>query len=112
MVLEINGNIFKVELENNSLALAFYNTLPQSLKMKELNGNEKYCNISTNLPSNPCYYKTIHSGDIMLWGSNCIVIFYQTFETSYAYTKIGKILDTTKIKQCLGAGNIVVNFIK
>ena len=41
MKIIIDNNIFDVKLENNSTAKAFYNMLPVTLKMNELNGNEK-----------------------------------------------------------------------
>ena len=33
----------------------------------------------------------INAGDIMLYGNNCLVVFYKSFDTTYSYTKIGHI---------------------
>lgn len=59
--------------------------------MSELNGNEKYYYFEETLPSNATQIGTIQTGDIMLYGSDCLVLFYDTFSTSYRYTRIGKI---------------------
>ena len=61
------------------------------LEMNELNGNEKYYYLDESLPVNPYSPNTIGKGDIMLFGSSCLVIFYDNFNTSYSYTRIGKI---------------------
>ena len=112
MQLKINNTIFDVMLENNSTANSFLDILPQSLEMTELNGNEKYCYLNTSLPTNLTRVDMIYAGDIMLWGNNCIVIFYETFSSGYSYSRIGKISDIINLKQCLGSGNVTVEFIK
>ena len=53
---------------------------------------------------------TIHAGDILLYGNNCVVVFYKTFNTSYIYTKIGKITDPTELEAAVGAGGVEVQF--
>ena len=80
--------------------------------MNELNNNEKYCYLNISLPNDASCPGTINAGDMMLWGNNCIVIFYETFETSYSYTKIGKISNTENLKRCLGEGGVVVKFVQ
>ena len=65
--------------------------LPLELNMKELNGNEKYVYLDNSLPTNSSNPKRINAGDVMLYGNNCLVIFYKSFDTSYSYTKIGHI---------------------
>lgn len=112
MKITIGNTIFEVVLENNTTANAFAQILPQSLEMNEINGNEKYCYMNLSLPTNAKKVDTIYAGDIMLWGNNCIVIFYETFSSSYSYSRIGKITDTTLLKQSVGEGSIKVNFIK
>ena len=59
--------------------------------MKELNGNEKYVYLDSKLPVSEYSPKHINKGDVMLYGNNCLVIFYKSFDTSYSYTKIGHI---------------------
>ena len=46
----------------------------------------------------------------MLFGSNCIVVFYETFKTSYSYTRIGKVKDTESLKKALGSGDVTIKF--
>ena len=43
-------------------------------------------------------------------GSNCIVVFYETFKTSYSYTRIGKVKDTASLKKALGSGDVTIKF--
>lgn len=112
MKIKISNTIFEVLLENNTTANAFVTMMPQSLEMNELNGNEKYCYLNVPLPTNVKRVDTIYAGDIMLWGNSCVVIFYETFTSDYSYSKIGKITDTTFLKQCVGSGSIKVDFIK
>ena len=110
--LNINGTSFEAELENNETAKAFYDMLPMSVQMNELNGNEKYVYLDNSLPSKAQRVGRIEAGDIMLYGNNCIVIFYESFNTSYSYTKIGKISNVQGLKAALGSGNAYVSFNK
>ena len=87
----INGKEYIINLEDNETANSFASLLPQELNMNELNGNEKYIYLDTKLPTNSSDPKRINAGDVMLYGDNCLVIFYKSFDTSYSYTKIGHI---------------------
>ena len=82
---------YTINLENNSTAKSFANMLPQELTMSELNGNEKYVYLDNTLPENSSNPQKIVAGDVMLYGNNCLVIFYKSFDSSYSYTKIGHI---------------------
>ncbi len=56
----------------------------------ELNGNEKYAYLDDSLPVGRSARATIaRAGDIMLFGDDCLVLFYETFSSSYRYTRIG-----------------------
>ena len=87
----INDNEYIINLEDNDTVNDFINLLPIKLNMNELNGNEKYVYLDTTLNSNPVMVKHINKGDVMLYGNNCLVIFYKSFDTSYSYTRIGHI---------------------
>ena len=102
----INDKQYKIVLEDNNTAKFFANMLPKELKMDELNGNEKYIYLDTKLPSNPSNPKRINAGDVMLYGDNCLVIFYKSFDTQYSYTKIGHIDNLPD----LGKNSVTVNF--
>ena len=82
---------YTINLEDNETTKEFVNMLPLELNMNELNGNEKYIYLDTTLPTNSTNPKRINVGDVMLYGNNCLVIFYKSFDTSYSYTKIGHI---------------------
>lgn len=108
--LTIGGTVFNAELANNATARAFDALLPTTLSMTELNGNEKYKYLDTTLPTNASCPGTIHAGDILLYGNNCVVVFYKTFNTSYSYTKIGKITDPTGLEAAVGSGGVEIQF--
>ena len=44
----------------------------------------------------------------MLYGSNCLVLFYETFASSYNYTRIGKVDNTAGLTEAVGSGNVNV----
>ena len=102
----INGKTYSAKIEDNETGQSFTNMMPQEYKMSELNGNEKYIYLDNDLPTNSYNPKHIESGDIMLYGNNCLVVFYKSFDTSYSYTKIGHIEDLPD----LGNGNVIIRF--
>ena len=108
--IKIGTSTFIATLFNNETATAFKALLPVTINMTELNGNEKYFHFSTNLPAEASNPGTIHTGDLMIWGSNSLVLFYKTFSTSYNYTKLGKIDDVTGLAAAVGPGNVMVTF--
>ncbi len=110
MRITIGGKEFTATLEDNETSKAIGTLLPMTLDMSELNGNEKYYYLNQSLPTNTESIGTIHAGDIMLYGSSCIVIFYDTFETSYSYTRIGHIDDVSELASALGSGDVTVTF--
>jgi hypothetical protein len=84
--------------------------LPLTLSMEELNGNEKFFFLPSNLPAQEASIGQIESGDIMLYGKNCIVIFYVPFKTSYRYTRLGKIDNPAGLAAALGTGTAKVQW--
>ncbi len=111
MVLKINNNNnYKISFEDNETVEGLINHMPLELSMTELNGNEYYSYLNFKLKSNSINIKTIKAGDVMLYGNNCLVIFYENFETTYSYTRIGHIDNIDNLKNDLKNGS--VQFIK
>ncbi len=110
ITLTIGDRTFTATMEQNSTAEAFWALLPLTLEMQELNGNEKYHYLSQSLPTNRTEVGTIHAGDIMLYGDNCVVVFYETFTTSYSYSPIGHITNSEGLKEALGTGTSTIVF--
>ena len=76
--------------------------------MSELNGNEKYHYLMGPLPSNPERVEHIEAGDLMLFGEECVVLFYESFNTGYSYTRIGRIIDASDLEKAVGKGTVTV----
>ena len=112
MQVSISNHNYKVILEENSTAKALLDKLPLTLDMGDLNDNEKYTNLSFSLPTKSENVRHIKAGDIMLFGDNCLVIFYKNFTTSYRYTRIGHIENPDNLQKIVGAGNITAKFTK
>lgn len=108
--ITVNSQTFTATLLDNNSAKAFREVLPITLNMTELSGNEKYYDLPNSLPTNSSNPGMIKNGDLMLYGSKTLVLFYKTFSTSYSYTKLGSIDDVTGLVSALGSGNITVTF--
>jgi len=110
--ISVGGKTFDAVLEDNAASQEFYKMLPLEIKMNELNGNEKYYRLNKNLPSNDRRAGTINAGDLMLWSSNTVVLFYESFSSGYSYTRLGKILNASGLSNAVGNGNVAVKFEK
>ena len=106
--LTINGNNFTATLDDNETTRELLSKLPLEVSMSELNGNEKYYYFDESFPTNSYRPGNISTGDIMLYGNDCLVIFYEEFDTPYSYTRIGKIDNVDNLKNALGKGNVNV----
>jgi hypothetical protein len=108
----VGGNEFTAVMYDNGTAQSFISRLPITVNMVELNGNEKYYTFPQNLPGGTAQSPgTIYAGDIMLWSSNTLVLFYKTFSTRYSYIRIGRIENASGLETALGRGNIEVTFM-
>ena len=101
---------FVAKLEDNETAAAFAALLPMRLDMDELNGNEIYHYLPEPLPSAPERVGHVNAGDIMLYGDSCVVIFYESFDTSYTYTPIGNIADAEGLAAEIAGEGAYVSF--
>ncbi len=110
MTITLGSKTFKAKLEDNPTVAKLKALLPLTLSMTELNGNEKYYHFSTPFPMDAVSPGTIQSGDLMLYGNNSLVLFYKTFETSYSYTRLGRIDDPSGLADAVGKGNVTVTF--
>ncbi len=108
--ITVGQTVFTATLFDNATATAFKARLPLSINMTELNGNEKYYDLAGSLPTNASNPGTIQNGDLMLYGSNTLVLFYKSFSTSYSYTRIARIDNATGLATALGSGNVTVRY--
>jgi hypothetical protein len=54
---------------------------------------------------------TIEVGDLMVFGSDCLVLFYETFSNGgWSYARVGKIDDPTGLAEACGSGAATVTF--
>lgn len=110
LVITVGNQTFHGTLAEGETAEAFKAMLPLTVNMDELNGNEKYYYFSGNLPTNSQRVGSIQNGDLMLFGSNCLVLFYESFSTSYSYSRIAALNNPDGLAQALGRRGVEVTF--
>ena len=108
MHMKIGDKEYSVVLNDNNTTKALQELLPMTVTMSEFNGNEKYYLLHNSLPSRPEHVGQVKSGDVMLFGDDCLVVFYRSFDTSYSYNKIGHIENF----EDLGNKNVTIKFEK
>jgi hypothetical protein len=112
MWMTVGERRFAITLVDTHAARAFAAQFPLTLDMAELNGNEKHADLPRPLPTDPARPGTIHAGDLMLYGSRTVVLFYETFRSSYSYTRLGRVDDAGELGRVLGAHTSRVTFSK
>jgi hypothetical protein len=78
--------------------------------MNDLNDNEKHASLTRTLPAGATRPGTIRDGDIMLYGTDTLVVFYLTFDSPYSYTRIGRVENPADLVQALCRGNVRITF--
>lgn len=89
--VECEGRTFKGYFYDNETTQALLESLPLHLEMRELNGNEKYVYLDNEHKTNSERVGQIKEGDLMLYGDNCLVLFYESFSTGFFYTRLGRV---------------------
>ena len=108
--MTIGQRRFSITLADTAAARAFASAMPLSLEMAELNGNEKHADLREPLPAKAARPGTIRSGDLLLYGTRTVVVFYATFDSPYSYTRLGRIDDPAALTQALGTQGVRVGF--
>ena len=107
--ITVGGRTFAADIEDSETGRAFVGLLPLTLDMSELNGNEKYYYLDAPLPTRPQHYDDIEPGDLMLYGTSCVVLFYGP-AGGYSYTRLGRLRQTDGLAEAVGRGSVSVTF--
>ena len=110
MWMTVGEQRFAITLADNAAARALATLLPLTLEMSDLNSNEKYASLPQALPANASKPGTIRAGDLMLYGTDTLVVFYSTFKSTYAYTRLGHVDDDADLAKVLGRHAVKVLF--
>ena len=110
--VKINDEIFDVKLENNSATQELVKELKKgnvTVTATEYGGFEKVGELGFSLPANDENVET-NPGDIVLYQGDKVSLFYGSY--SWSYTKLGKIdnVDSNKLKEVLGSGDVTLEF--
>lgn len=109
MKLSINDVEIPVTWEENPSVDALKEELKAGdvvVPMSMYGGNEQVGSLGKRYPSNDVQ-TTTNSGDIVLYSSNQIVVFYGS--NSWAYTRLGKMdLPAEEVTELLSNGNVTV----
>lgn len=110
ILLKINGYSFTAALENNKAAKQFFNLIKNealTIKLSDYSGFEKVGSLGTTLTAEDKQITT-REGDIVLYNSDSIVIFYGS--NTWDYTMLGHIEDVSNLKTALGRTDVEVKF--
>lgn len=108
--LKVNNSTMKVKLADNAATKALVERLKEgaiTYNAHDYGGFEKVGALGFSLPSNDTYIAT-EPGDIMLYTSNQLCIFFDS--NSWEYTPIGKIEGMSKqqLKDAFGTGEVSI----
>lgn len=107
MYITVNGNKLEVTLAENVAVDALVEILKQgdiTYTANDYGGFEKVGSLGRTLPADDTWQPT-RAGDVMLYSSNQIVLFYGNNE--WSYTRLGRIngYTSSELRELLCAGN-------
>lgn len=108
MKVEAGGSTFTATLEDNEAAAALEEMMeegPVIIEMDDYSGFEKVGSLGISLPASNSRMTT-RPGDIVLYNSSQIVMFYGS--NTWSYTKLAEIDDLTGWEEALGSGSVTV----
>lgn len=110
ITVTIGGTEYAAQLEDNAAARELFTLFPLSVEMKEWQPNkEYYAGLDKTINGKAPAAKAIAAGDIMLYSSRSLVIFYDSSANTAGYVKLGHIPDSKNLKAALdGAKGSVV----
>lgn len=107
----VNDTPFTATIEDTAAGQELLARLPLTLSMEELHGNEKYCYTGESFGGETYVPDTIEAGDLMVFGSDCLVLFYETFSNGgWSYARVGKVDDPSGLADACGSGTSTVTF--
>ena len=114
--LQINGSAqgtFEMSILDSAAGRKFYSSLPKVLYMTDQNRVSKVAT-DPELIFDMEEYKpgTLTAGDFMLYGTNKYELVYGEHRTGYAYTRIGKVLNASKMASMLGTGAVSISIVR
>ena len=107
LTVTVNGQTFFAKFCDNESVESFAEMLPVTIDMNDYSGFEKVGSLGQTLPTEDIQMTT-QSGDIVLYNSNQIVVFYGS--NSWSYTKLATIADLTGWEEALGDGSVEITF--
>jgi len=105
--IKIGDKEFPFTLKDTAVANELKAKFPFEVEMTNLNGNEIYYKFDNGFTTNTKSVGTINTGDIYLYQSDYLVLFYKTFTTSYQYSEIGSLSNADGLADVIGSNSKV-----
>ena len=111
IIVTIGEKSFEANLTDNETVKEFIKILPLAIDMKEFGAKEKFAKLNRKFPHNASAPGKINAGDLMIYDSDTLVLFYKSFEENfYKYAKIGAIGETSELLDALKEDVVKVKF--
>lgn len=102
ITVTIGSTKYTAQFDNNAAAREVAELFPLSVDMKEWTANkEYYVGLGKTINGTAPAATTITAGDIMLYSSRSLVIFYDSSANTAGYVKLGRISNSKNLKAAL-----------
>ena len=106
--IKIGEKTFPFNLKDTAAANELKAKLPFQVQMTKMNNNEIYYKFNEKFTTDTKSVETINTGDIYLYQSDYLVLFYKTFQTSYQYSELGKLTNTDGLAEEIDSSSSIL----